>query len=105
MKERVMFKMFLKPGCEKEYQKRHREIWPEIVLLLRKNGIYEYSIFWDQETNELFGFQKKKEGASSQDLGNNVVMQKWWKYMSDIMETNLDYSPRSKFFEEVFYME
>ena len=29
--KRFAFKMQLKPGCEKEYQRRHAEIWPELV--------------------------------------------------------------------------
>lgn len=27
--KREAFKMYLKPGCEAEYEKRHAEIWPE----------------------------------------------------------------------------
>lgn len=29
--KRFAFKMFLKPGCEKEYERRHAAIWPELV--------------------------------------------------------------------------
>ena len=27
--KRFAFKMYLKPGCEKEYEKRHAAIWPD----------------------------------------------------------------------------
>ena len=40
--------MKLKPGCEAEYQKRHNEIWPELVKMLKDSGVYDYSIFWDK---------------------------------------------------------
>ena len=30
---------------KEEYQKRHDEIWPELVELLKQTGISEYSIF------------------------------------------------------------
>ena len=30
MTRRFAFKMFLKPGCEEEYEKRHAAIWPEL---------------------------------------------------------------------------
>lgn len=103
--ERLLFKMYLKAGFENEYQQRHQNIWPEIVELLKKNGISEYSIFWDRETNELIGFQKKAGEISSQNLGDVDIMKKWWKYMSDIMETNSDESPISIPLREVFYME
>ena len=102
--ERKAFKMFLKPGFEKEYEKRHNEIWPELKQLIEESGVYDYSIFWDKETNILFASQKVNGGAGSQDLGNNPIVQKWWAYMADIMETNADNSPVSVELEEVFYL-
>jgi L-rhamnose mutarotase len=103
--ERKAFKMFLKPGFEKEYEKRHNEIWPELKQLIEESGVCDYSIFWDKETNILFASQKVKGGAGSQDLGNNPIVQKWWRYMADIMETNADNSPISDDMIEVFHME
>lgn len=103
--KREAFKMYLKPGFEAEYEKRHREIWPELKQLLEESGVYDYSIFWDKDTNVLFAFQKTKGAGSSQDLGSNPIVQKWWKYMADIMETNPDNSPLSIPLKEVFYME
>ena len=105
MIKRNAFKMFLKPGCEVEYEKRHREIWPEIKQLLKATGVSDYSIFWDKDTNILFSVQKTDGDASSQDLGDNPAVQKWWNYMADIMDTNPDKSPVSIPLKEVFYME
>jgi len=102
--EHKAFKMYLKPGFENEYEKRHNEIWPELKHLLKESGISDYSIFWDKETNTLFAKQKVKSGAGSQDLGNNPIVQKWWAYMADIMETNSDNSPVSVELNEVFYL-
>lgn len=103
--ERMAFKMFLKPGCEQEYEKRHGEIWPELKQLIQESGVYDYSIFWDKETNILFAVQKATGEGGSQDLGTNPIVQKWWKYMADIMETNPDNSPISIPLPELFYME
>lgn len=103
--KRIAFKMYLKPGCEKEYKKRHNEIWPELKALNEASGIFDYSIFWDKETNILFAVQKVQGSESAMDLGNNPIVQKWWAYMADIMETNADNSPISKILDEVFYME
>lgn len=103
--KRIAFKMKLKYGMKAEYIKRHNEIWPELAELLKQNGISDYSIFLDEETNTLFGMQKQSGEQSSQDLGKNPIVQKWWAYMSDIMETNPDNSPVSIPLEEVFYME
>ena len=103
--KREAFKMFLKPGKEKEYQKRHNEIWPELKELLKQEGVAKYSIFWDKETNVLYAYQWNSGDGSSQDMGRNIIVQRWWKYMADIMETNPDNSPISIPLEEVFYMD
>lgn len=100
--KRMAFIMHLKPGMKAEYKKRHDEIWPELKELLKETGIVEYSIFLDEKTNTLFAFQKTAGTVSSQDLRDNPIVQKWWKYMSDIMETNSDYSPVMATIDEVF---
>ncbi len=102
--QKVAFKMKLKEGFKNEYVKRHDEIWPELVALLKANGISDYTIFLDEETNTLFGVQLQS-GQSSQDLGSTEIVQKWWAYMADIMETNPDNSPVSTPLVEVFHMD
>jgi L-rhamnose mutarotase len=102
--DRVAFKMKLFPGCEAEYKKRHDIIWPELSELLKQTGISEYSIFLDEETNSLFGFLKAEDEALLGNLPTHPVMQKWWAYMADIMESNSDSSPISIPLKEVFYL-
>lgn len=101
---RIAFKMKLFPGFKAEYDKRHKEIWPELVALLKQTGISEYSIFLDEETNSLFGVLKAEDAKLLDTLPSHAVMQKWWKYMGDIMESNPDNSPVSVPLVEVFYM-
>lgn len=96
--------MKLNPGFKEEYRKRHTEIWPELVKLLKNEGVENYSIFLDEETNTLFAYQEQSGDSSSQDLGQTEIVKKWWKYMADIMETNPDNSPVTVPLEQVFYM-
>jgi len=103
--KRVSFKMFLKPGMEEEYVKRHDAIWPELKRKLEDQGVCDYSIFLDRETNILFAVQKVKGEADSQVRDESGVIQRWWDYMADIMETNPDNSPKTAELVEVFYME
>ena len=103
--QRTAFKMYLNPGMKAEYKKRHDAIWPEMKKLLKEAGIFEFSIFLDEETNTLFAFQKISGEQGSQDLGKNEVVQKWWKHMADIMHTYSDNSPVSIELEEVFHLE
>ena len=103
--QRLAFKMKLNKGQKKAYKKRHDELWPELKQLLKDNGVSEYSIFLDDETNTLFAFQKVSGDGGSQDLTNNEIVKKWWDYMADIMEVNPDNSPVSIPLEELFYLE
>ncbi|MGZ3765871.1 MAG: L-rhamnose mutarotase [Mucilaginibacter sp.] len=101
---KVGFKMKLRAGFAEEYKKRHDEIWPLLVSLLKTAGISDYSIFLDEETNSLFGVFKSQEPILLEDLPKNAIMQEWWRYMSDIMEVNADNSPVSIPLKEVFYL-
>ncbi|MFD1316397.1 L-rhamnose mutarotase [Namhaeicola litoreus] len=105
MMKRLAFKMKLNENQKENYIKRHDEIWPELKNLLKEEGISEYAIFLDEETNTLFAFQKVSGQGSSQDLSSNPIVQKWWNYMADIMQTNPDNSPITTRLEEVFYLE
>ena len=101
---RVAFKMKLHKGLEKEYQKRHHALWPELQELLTSAGISEYSIYLDEETNILFGVLKAEDPLALHNLPGEPVMQRWWAYMKDIMESNPDNSPVSIPLKEVFFM-
>jgi L-rhamnose mutarotase len=101
----VAFKMKLKPGFKQEYEKRHGNIWPELVRLLKDAGISDYSIFIDEETNTLFAVQKVSGSKGSQDLGQQELVKKWWAYMADIMEVNADNSPVTIPLPEVFHLD
>ena len=103
--KQLAFKMRLNVGQKEEYRKRHNELWPDLKKMLKDAGISEYSIFLDEETSTLFASQKVSGGGSSQDLGQTEIVQKWWAYMADIMETNPDNSPVTIPLEQVFYME
>ena len=102
--QHLAFKMELLKGFEKEYKKRHDEIWPELQILLKDNGISDYSIFLDESTNNLIGVLKAEDPKVLEGLPNHPLMKKWWKYMSDIMKTNPDHSPVSIPLKEVFYL-
>jgi L-rhamnose mutarotase len=102
--KRIAFKMQLNKGQEAEYKKRHDKLWPELEALLKSTGISEYSIFLDETTNSLFGILKIDNNELLENLPQHPIMQKWWLYMKDIMESNSDNSPVSIPLKEVFYL-
>lgn len=101
---KTAFKMHLKPGFAAEYRQRHAAIWPELQQLLKDSGIRDYTIFLDEATHTLFAVQQQS-GTGSQELGANPIVQRWWAYMADIMETHADNSPVSTPLTEMFHME
>jgi L-rhamnose mutarotase len=103
--QRVAFKMKLKPGFEKEYERRHDEIWPELRKALKDAGVSDYSIFLDPETLTLFALQKVADRAKSDSLPREAVVRRWWSYMKDIMDSNPDDSPVCKDLAEVFHLD
>lgn len=43
--EHMAWKGRIKPGCKAEYQKRHTEIWPEMVQVLKDETRFVKVIF------------------------------------------------------------
>ena len=105
MMEKYAFKMQLNPGCEEEYQRRHDDIWPELVSLLKQAGIADYSIHLDRDTNILFGVLWRSDDHKMDDLPLDPVMKRWWDHMADIMLTHPDNKPVVTSLETVFHME
>lgn len=93
MSERIAFRMVLNAGEAAEYKRRHDEIWPELVELLRASGVSDYSIWLDPETNHLFATLVRADDHSMDRLPESEIMQRWWAMMADIMETKPDSSP------------
>ncbi|RWO74418.1 MAG: L-rhamnose mutarotase [Mesorhizobium sp.] len=104
MPQKYAFKMKLKPGMKAEYKKRHDEIWPSLISLLKQAGVSDYSIHLDEETNILFGVLWRRDDHGMDELPGHSVMQRWWAEMADIMETRQDNEPVAVPLETVFHM-
>ena len=99
------FKMKLYPGYEGEYEKRHNELWPEMVQMIHQHGGANYTIFLDRETNVLYGYLEIEDEEKWSKSADTAICRKWWNYMADIMETNPDNSPVAIDLQEVFHMD
>jgi L-rhamnose mutarotase len=105
VREKYAFTMQLNPGMEEEYCRRHDEIWPELVELLKSAGVEDYSIHLDRDTGTLFGVLWRSADHRMDDLPGHPVMKRWWAHMADIMATNTDNSPVAKPLVPVFHMD
>lgn len=104
MTNRYAFRMQLAQGQEAEYEKRHDEIWPELVSLLIVAGISDYSIFLDEDTGALFGILTRIDDHKMDSLPDDPVMKRWWDHMADIMETHPSNEPVAVPLRRVFHM-
>jgi L-rhamnose mutarotase len=102
---RKAFRLSVHPGCEAEYERRHRPIWDELERILIRHGVQIYSIFIDSQTNDLFGYVELEDEARWAAIGQTDVCRRWWRHMREIMPSNPDDSPISRELREVFHIE
>jgi L-rhamnose mutarotase len=96
--QRIGFMMRIKPGTEEEYKRRHDEIWPEMLELIRAAGIRNYTIF--RQGTTLFNYLECDDWQAVLDrLAKSDVSARWGEYMSDILESDDRFPP---LWEEVF---
>lgn len=88
--ERFAWKGVIKPGMKDEYKRRHDEIWPEMVALLKSAGIRNYTIWSDGET--LFGYYECEQGIefAERTQAGSPIVDRWNEYMQDVLELEMD---------------
>ncbi|MBT5925567.1 MAG: L-rhamnose mutarotase [Verrucomicrobia bacterium] len=102
---RKAFVMSVKPGCEEEYEKRHNPIWPELKAILIKHGVDSYSIFLHPDKKQLFAYAEIQDEDQWNAIADTEICQKWWRWMSEIMDTHIDIQPKAMDCREVFHIE
>ena len=102
---RKAFLMALQPGQQHEYERRHNPIWPELQEILKKHGVRNYSIFLDNEKDQLFAYAEIESEESWQRIAETETCRRWWAQMKDLMFTNADNSPVTVVLNEVFHLE
>jgi L-rhamnose mutarotase len=100
--ETVAFRMLLRPGAEREYRRRHDEIWPDLEAELLAAGIHDYRIFGDPENHCLFAVITRARSHQMDELPNKPLVRRWWAMMADLMLTEADLSPQVTDLEEMF---
>ena len=99
------FKMKLYPGQEKEYERRHNELWPEMIDMIHEHGGKNYTICLDPESLTLFGYIEIEDEKKWAESADTAINRKWWDFMADIMETNPDNSPVSVDLPVLFHLD
>jgi L-rhamnose mutarotase len=79
---RYAFLLRLKPGTGPDYDKAHEAVWPELLALLKRVGIYDYSIF---RRDELLVLTMRIDGDFDEvweRIGEAEVNTRWQQAMS-----------------------
>lgn len=104
MPDQIAFRMNLNPGQAAEYERRHDEIFPDLVVALKEAGISDYTIWLDPETHHLFGILTRADDHTLDRLPETEVMKRWWAHMRDVMETHPDNVPVQVPLKRVFFL-
>jgi L-rhamnose mutarotase len=91
------------PGREAEYERRHNPIWVELDEVFRRQGVRNYSIFLDPDTNDLFAYAEVESDEQWAAIAATDVCRRWWASMRELMDSNPDGSPRTHDLREVFH--
>ena len=104
--ERYAWKGRVAPGRTEEYKKRHAEIWPEMVEVLKSAGICHYSIWLTD--HELFGYYECEKGIeyAAKVQAESPVVKRWDESMKGILIMDKDpVTGAQPVLEQVFWME
>ena len=100
MIQRSAFVLRVRPDKIDEYVAAHRDVWPDMLRVLKESGIRNYSIFRDG--NQVFGyFESDDLDAATDYLGRQEVCARWQDAMADLLEERVPDSGPSPL-EEIF---
>ena len=83
--ERILFYLRIFPGTEAEYDRRHAEIWPELVAEIRESGIHNMSGF-RRGTDVWYYAECEPDAATAFGVhGPKPANQRWNRYFRDVI--------------------
>ena len=105
--ERVCFLARVQPDRLKEYKRRHREVWPEMLQALRETGWHNYSLFL-RDDGLLVGYLETPDYQKAQDgMAGRDVNARWQEEMKSFFLALEGRRPDESFLrlEEVFHLD
>lgn len=83
--EKYAWRARIVDGAAEEYKRRHSEIWPEMLEVLKEAGIVNYTIWLSG--NELFGYYECEKGIeyAAKLQAESPTVKRWDEYMKDIL--------------------
>jgi L-rhamnose mutarotase len=101
--ERALFYLRIFPGTEAEYDRRHAEIWPELVEEIRESGIHNFSGFRRGTDVWYYGEYEPDARTAFAVHGPKPANQRWNRYFRDVIAQITDDAGELIFYDEVFH--
>jgi L-rhamnose mutarotase len=83
--ERFCFTFEIRAGAEDEYKRRHDEIWPELVDVIRGSGVTNYSLFRRATTVIAYCECEPDVATAFAKIGASEVNARWSEYFEDLI--------------------
>jgi len=103
--ERLCYTFELVPGMEEEYERRHADVWPELLSALKESGFSNYSLF--RRGTEVIAYAECEptvEAAIAQ-LERHDVNARWSAYIRSIMTRAVDEQGRFFTVQEIWHLD
>jgi L-rhamnose mutarotase len=103
--ERLCFTFELYPGQEAEYQRRHDEIWPELVREIERSGFRNYSLF--RRDRQVIAYMECHPDAASAfaALAGSDPVARWAEWFGDVIVSMTDANGDLMLLREVWHLD
>ena len=103
--ERFCFTFELAPGMEQEYERRHGDVWPEVIAAIKEAGFSNYSIF--RRGREMIGYAECEPTVAEAfaKLERAEATHRWNEYIREVMTRSVDEEGRLFAAEEVWHLD
>jgi L-rhamnose mutarotase len=103
--ERVCFSFEIYAGTEAEYKKRHDEIWPELVRVIKEAGQSNYSLF--RKGTTIVGYLECEPDAETAfaEVAATDVNRRWSEWLQDVIESSRAPDGGFERLEEVWHLD
>jgi L-rhamnose mutarotase len=106
--KRVGFLLKVREDKLKEYKEHHKQVWPEMLEALGRQGWRNYSLFM-RDDGTLFGYVEVAESfqASLDGMAGEAINEKWQAFMAPYFEALDGSRPDESMvqLEEVFHLD
>lgn len=103
--ERLCFTFTIRPGTEDEYQRRHDEIWPELVEAISESGFTNYSLFRRDLQVTAYAECVPDVATVFGRLGSYEVNQRWSVWFEDVIDSLTDAEGNVYRADEVWHLD